>query len=246
MAISLTINSKTFSIPTPGEDPGWGGDTTDWIKEANAVISSLFGPGDILQSSFNIANGVASAEPILGLSFNPATVRAAEIQYSIYRRSDVTTDSATETGTMRLYYDNDAGNRSIATTVGLVDEGTDIITLPNHSFNSGELVTYNSDTTAIGGLVSGNQYYIIKVDNTSFQLESTLGGGAIDLTDDGAGTHSFVSTSAKWKLSQDYDGDAGVTFEIDEASGQLTYVSTDIDPTNYSGVIKFRAKALSQ
>jgi len=55
-----------------------------------------------------------------------------------------------------------------------------------------------------------------------------------------------ATPGSKWQLSQDYDGDSGVTFEIDEASGQLTYISTDIDPTNYSGVMKFRAKALSQ
>ena len=162
MAVSLTINNKTFQIPSPGEDPGWGGDTTDWIKEANAVINSLFGPGDILQSSFNIANDVSSAQNILGLSFDPANVRAAEIQYSVYRRSDANTSGNTETGMIRLSYDNDAG------------------------------------------------------------------------------------AGFKWQMSQDYNGDAGITFDIDESTGQLTYVSTDIDATGYSGVMKFRAKALAQ
>ena len=111
MAVQLTINNKTFTIPSPGEDPGWGGDTTDWIKEANAVISSLFGPGDILQSSFNIAEA-ATDEDILGLSFNPAIVRAAEIQYSVYRESDENPSGNTETGVIRLSYDNDAASGS--------------------------------------------------------------------------------------------------------------------------------------
>lgn len=161
MAISLTINNKTFNIPVAGEDPGWGEDTTGWIREVNKVVNSLFGPGDILETTFNVANNVSSSADIVGLAFNPSTIRAAHIEYSIYRISDSETSGNAETGEIKLIYDDNAS--------------------------------------------SGN----------------------------------------KWSFSQEYTGDAGVTFDITD-TGQLTYTSTDIGATGYTGTMKFKATALSQ
>lgn len=161
MAVSVIINNKTFNIPTPGQDPGWGGPTTDWIVEANKVISKLFGPGDILQSSFNIANNVLVAQPILALAFNTTIVRSAFVEYSIYRRSDLNPSGSVETGVMQLVYDANA------------------------------------------------------------------------------------PATEKWKITQDFNGDAGITFSVDDI-GQISYLSTDINSTGYTGVMKFKASALSQ
>jgi hypothetical protein len=48
----------------------------------------------------------------------------------------------------------------------------------------------------------------------------------------------------KWKLSQDKDGESGVTISIGD-DGQLVYKSSDIGAVGYSGTIRFAAKALS-
>lgn len=49
----------------------------------------------------------------------------------------------------------------------------------------------------------------------------------------------------KWKLSQNKDGDAGVSFSIGD-NGQVQYLSSDIGSVGYSGVIVFNAKSLAK
>jgi len=59
-----------------------------------------------------------------------------------------------------------------------IDFYTNTINLPNHGFNNGELITYNSTTTPIAGLSSGTDYYISKVDSNNFKL-SSIGIGTL-------------------------------------------------------------------
>ena len=48
-----------------------------------------------------------------------------------------------------------------------------------HGFNNGDLVNYSTDGTAIAGLSTANQYYIIKEDDDSFKLANAGVGGTI-------------------------------------------------------------------
>ena len=63
---------------------------------------------------------------------------------------------------------------------------------PDHAFSNGDLVEYNigSGSSAVGGLTSGNNYYVINSNTSiapfSIQLSETEGGSVISLTD-GAG-----------------------------------------------------------
>ena len=109
MAVTVIINNKSFDIPSPGDDPGWGEDTTGWIVEANKVIADLFGPGDILETTFAVANGVASPLPIVGLFFDSSTIRSVIIEYSIYRISTANPSGNAESGIISMVYDNSAG-----------------------------------------------------------------------------------------------------------------------------------------
>ncbi len=54
-----------------------------------------------------------------------------------------------------------------------------------------------------------------------------------------------ASAANKWLLSQNSVGNSGVALSVLD-SGQVQYVSTDINSTGYTGVIKFSAKALTQ
>jgi hypothetical protein len=100
MAKDLTVNNKTFSYPSPGEDPGWGEDSTAWAEEVTNVLSSVLGPGDILESTFTIPDD--STGDISGLSFDESSVRGVEIDYSVYRSGGST---FVESGKMFLAYD---------------------------------------------------------------------------------------------------------------------------------------------
>jgi hypothetical protein len=51
------------------------------------------------------------------------------------------------------------------------------INFNNHGFSSGELVTYDKQTTSIVGLSTSNQYYVLKVDENSFRVCNAGVGG---------------------------------------------------------------------
>ena len=93
-------------------------------------------------------------------------------------------------------------NKQRTCTTAGVSTSYDQITITNHGYNSGEIVKYTSEGTPIGGLSSGSEYYLTKIDTNNFRL-SQIGTGSIsqdfyyktnqyvDLTSVGVGTHSF-------------------------------------------------------
>ena len=77
----------------------------------------------------------------------------------------------------------DADNNSIKDTVN------NKIVVSN-TFSNGDYVTYENGTNgiSIGGLIDGYNYYIVNATSSEFQLSSTSGGSAIDLTADASVT----------------------------------------------------------
>lgn len=108
MAIPLTIRNKTFNYPEQGEDPVWGEESTGWAEEVTEVISDIISPGDILQTSFSIANNQSSPADITGFLMDTGIVRSAIIDYSIYRISSGITYGNAENGIIFAVYDNSA------------------------------------------------------------------------------------------------------------------------------------------
>jgi hypothetical protein len=158
MAIKLIIQGTTYNYPSSGEDPNWAEETSSWAQAVTDALELLVGPNDILQTSFVIDNNQTSDSIIRGLYFNPTQVRAANINYSIYRSTD--SGSLVETGDL--------------------------------------LVTYDAN-------------------NASGQ---------------------------KWQVSQRTNGNSDVLITVND-SGQFYYTSSNMTGTNYSGIMKFTAKALS-
>ena len=98
--------------------------------------------------------------------------------------------------------DANAGDIAIETTAttfnvasASVNTSNEQITIASHGINTGDLLTYTQGTSAIGGLGTGVDYYVIKVDDNTIKLATTesnaSGGQAIDLTNQGSGTHQF-------------------------------------------------------
>ena len=85
-----------------------------------------------------------------------------------------------------------------------INTALNIITINNHDYKTGEIVTYtaDSDGTAIGGLSDSKKYYVYVVDGNTFKL-STVGVGTTakdfylrtkqyeNFTSIGVATHSF-------------------------------------------------------
>jgi hypothetical protein len=83
-----------------------------------------------------------------------------------------------------------------------VNATTNILTYASHHWKSGWPLLYTAGTAAIGGLVTGNTYWVIASDVTAtltanqFKLASTQGnalaGTAIDITSTGTGSQTFT------------------------------------------------------
>lgn len=79
---------------------------------------------------------------------------------------------------------------------------TDIITSNAHGLKNGDKVVLTTTTTLPAGLATGTVYYVIEATTNTFKLSTisisnyTTGVGqipnAVDITDTGAGTHTFT------------------------------------------------------
>lgn len=89
------------------------------------------------------------------------------------------------------------GKSSQTFATGDVDTGTEIITLTAHGINrSGFPCRFTSSGTLPAGLTTGTTYYVIYVSTNTIKVASSeanaLAGTAINITDVGSGTHTFV------------------------------------------------------
>ena len=92
-----------------------------------------------------------------------------------------------------------------------INTASNIVTIDNHDYNSGEIVRYSTGSSSIEGLSDGKDYYITSVDANQFKLSEV---GAIndkdlfyktkqyvELKSSGSGTHHFnyppISVSVK-------------------------------------------------
>jgi hypothetical protein len=78
-----------------------------------------------------------------------------------------------------------------AKTSSSIDTGTERITSASHGFTALQQVVYTTSGTTIGGLTSGQRYFILSPTTNDFQLSSD-GATAVNLTSAGTGTHTFT------------------------------------------------------
>jgi hypothetical protein len=114
----------------------------------------------------------------------------------------------------------EAFNGSSASFVSLLN---DTITINSHPFITGDQITYSngggtSIITSTGSLTSGGTYYVIKYDNDSIKLATTLAnanaGTAIDLTGLGTGTSHSITYSGS---------DASYNPTVERYSGSIIF-----------------------
>lgn len=86
------------------------------------------------------------------------------------------------------------GQVSFVGSVSNINTSTETITFNNHGFTTDTPVVYTHSGTAIGGLVSGTTYYILRVDDNSFRLK-TSGGSTINLSSTGGASTTQTFTS---------------------------------------------------
>lgn len=122
MPQNLTVNGNNYAYPIAGDEPGWGEDATAWAAEVTNVLSDIQGIDDIPETTFIIANNTTASADVVGLVFNPTTVRSATVTYSVYRSTDTT--ELAEKGTLELVFKN-GGTPGSKWTIGQVYFGDD-------------------------------------------------------------------------------------------------------------------------
>jgi len=98
-------------------------------------------------------------------------------------------------------------NRELRTISG-INTFRDTINITSHGFENSEIVKYSSDTSVIGGLTNGGEYFVDKIDDNSFRLsEDKKLSSYISLKNDGLGTHTFQDPP----ISLDITGRQGIS-----------------------------------
>lgn len=69
---------------------------------------------------------------------------------------------------------------------------TDLLTADDNQLIDGRRVRLTTTGTLPAGLSTGTDYYVVNRDGDDFQLATTVGGDAIDITDTGSGTHTIT------------------------------------------------------
>lgn len=78
--------------------------------------------------------------------------------------------------------------------------------------------------------------------NSEFIVTRTTDVPAVNLVESGFIQGNF--DGANWSISIESVGDAGIDFDI-TAGGQITYISTNLTGSNYTGTIRFKAKVFN-
>ncbi len=97
----------------------------------------------------------------------------------------------------------------------------------NHGFNDGELITYDYQTSAIIGLSTTSQYYVIKIDNDRFRLADAGIGGTYISNYERKKYVEFKSTGSGYQI-----------FNYPQISLNVEYFSVGIGSTQTKGTIK--------
>ncbi len=114
---------------------------------------------------------------------------------------------------VKAHVTRDAG-RTFTTDYG-TDEKCDISA---HTMANGTRVTVSSSTTLPAGLSTGVLYFVVNGTTNDFELSLTSGGSAVNITDDGTGTHTLIEWVSATLVDQG-----------DSATNQQIWSDTNID-----------------
>ena len=151
-----------------------------------------------------------------------------------------------------------AGPTARTITQANIDETTDIFTATAHGMATGTKLTYTSNGTNIvhsgGTLADATAVFVIKLTDDTFKIASSLSnansGTALDITNDGNDTNSFVGDTATATatvsggavsaitvtgVGSDYQSDPTVTVEVPKMTIPTSAVNAGTDVITFAG-----------
>lgn len=117
-------------------------------------------------------------------------------------------------------------NRILKVSSSGISSAYDTVTYINHGFNEGDLISYDYQTSAIVGLSTLNQYYVIKIDNDTFRLANAGVGGTYRSDYERGKYVTFGSTGTGYQ-----------TFKYPNIVLSVQYSSAGIGSTQFRGSI---------
>jgi len=146
MSKTVSINNVDYIIPEIG-DTNWGEYTTDLLEALVDGVNVSFGPHDIRETTAQVVNNVTIPQIVPSLAFDPASVRGAFIEYTIFRTDNsMTPVEYLETGVLYLSYKSDA----IATEKWQVKRDANDDIGYNFSLNDSGQMYYTSSNLGAG------------------------------------------------------------------------------------------------
>ena len=132
-----------------------------------------------------------------------------------------------------------------------IDETTNVFTVTGHNMRTGTKLTYTSNGTNIvhsgGTLADSTAVFVIRVDENTFKIASSLSnanaGTALDITNDGNDSNSFVGDTAAatatisggkvtgftiTNVGSDYQSAPSVTIAAPSGTGNLNLTSSSV------------------
>ncbi len=107
-----------------------------------------------------------------------------------------------------------------------VNNSSNTFTNNNHGFSNGDKVKFTTSGVAPVGLTNNNYYYIVNKTDNTFKVESTIGGGEVDITSDGTGDQTFTkdSTSFMKLFAREYQKTYASSQLSDIGVTEMTYI----------------------
>lgn len=213
------------------------------IEKTEAEISLVISPG--IDSLYAISVGITGSKytevPTVTIDA-PGTGTQAEATASIAGGKvtiiNVTVPGNGYTSAPLVTISNPQITFNAATSLNDV---TETISYTGHRLVTGDAVVYdNGGGTSIGNLTDGNTYYIIKVDDDSFQLATSsinaTNGTYINLTDGIGSNHTLTLTSGAATATAILGtGGEIVGYSIDDPGTGYTNANIEIVDTSGSG-----------
>lgn len=238
--VATVLTSNTFSIPDPVTTPGTGGTVTRATSTPDINGSHVITVIDGLHFSIPISLTLA------GIGGDIQRTVAMGLRWTVKAVNEFDEEPALAMISPGGFIKQGSGNNTIfkgqcnyitAALNGLfgieAPIGPNVLTSISNAtpcvvtmaapqaFSAGDIVTFMTTGTLPAPLIVGQEYYILAPTSTTFNIALTLAGAAINTTNAGSGTHSYV----RFKSSDD-------VVEV-EAMAELSWGGAEPGKTNW-------------
>ena len=217
------------------------GESTNSASSCTVTRPPLSGNGSVIDATIlgiTAGEAVAAVDNVTSINVSTTTLGSLEtIGGNTYSGSAPSVTVAAPTA------------RTI--TQANINETTNVFTVTGHNMRTGTKLTYTSNGTNIvhsgGTLADDTAVFVIRVDEDTFKIASSLSnaqsGTALDITNDGNDTNSFVGDTATGTatisggkvtgvtvtaVGSDYQSTPAVTIAAPAGSGNLNLTSSSV------------------